>query len=357
MEKRMPERPRSRRLIRVSALLAVVVAVIVVAASAATESGPPTSVKMKWGTFTLAPSIAQRIASGQQPRVVLSFLDPCTTGFTPGLEEGMNQAAKQFNVKAQLTGPCGGSTPKQIAQIETLVAAHKVDCLGVFGTGTADFTKPINEAIAAGVPVFTYGLDTPSNRLGFYGADLVGTTNALAKIVENWARTTHHTPKKILMFSSAPTITGQIVRMKDFKQLMSKAFPGVSFGPVVNVTFNPATWYSATATAYQANPDADFLYYGDESVAAGAKFIENSHLQGKVFAAGYNINPDIVKGIEQGVIVGTVGNGLVALGYDPTMACANFLRSGKLPPNSTLVPPEPVSSANVAKFKHLTHPL
>src|SRR5262249_22297529 len=159
---------------------------------------------------------------------------------------------------------CGGSTPKQIAEIQTLVAAHQVDCLGVFGTGQAEFTKPVNDAIAAGVPTFTYGLDTPSHRLAFFGADLVGTTNALAKIVVGWAHRTHHPLKKVLIFSSAPTITGQIVRIKVFKQLMSKAFPGVKFGSVVNVTFNPATWYANTESAYRANPDADFFYYGDE---------------------------------------------------------------------------------------------
>src|SRR5262249_12547095 len=154
------------------------------------------------------------------------------------------------------------------------------------------------------------------------------------------AHRTHHPLKKVLIFSSAPTITGQIVRIKVFKQLMSKAFPGVKFGSVVNVTFNPATWYANTESAYRANPDADFFYYGDESVAAGSKFINDNNLKGKVFAAGYNINPAIVKGIQDGTIVGTVGNGLVSLGYDPTAACARFLRNGKLPAkDSTLVPP------------------
>lgn len=325
--------------------------------SGSRTAGPPTTVKFPWGTFTVAPQIVDRVKTGKRLHFKLSFVDPCAASFTASVIAGIKKAAKDFNVDAQLVGPCGGSTQKQVTQIENLVASKQVDCLPIAGGDPTAYINPINRAVAAGVPVFTFTFDSPrSHRFAFYGQDLLESGRIDGRLTVAWAKRTRHTLNKILRFSGQPSASGQIDRMKGFQEVVKKAFPNVKFGTVLNVAYTPTTWFSVTESAYRSNPDADLLYYGDQSVEGGAKFIRDNNLTGKVFAIGFNITPEIVKGIAGGQIIATVGQRIFLQGYNPVKACAQFLRRGIVPKPLSYVGAEVVTPANVGKYKGLKVP-
>ena len=57
-----------------------------------------------------------------------------------------------------------GHEVEQIAQIDALFKADQIDCLSVQSTGENTFTKITNDILAAGIPVFTVGVESSGNE-------------------------------------------------------------------------------------------------------------------------------------------------------------------------------------------------
>jgi len=86
-------------------------------------------------------------------------------------EAGLNDAAKQMGVKAELTGPANFSPNEELTAFQQAVALKPSGIL-VSASNPDLFKSPINEAILQGIPVICVDADAPnSNRVLFVGTD------------------------------------------------------------------------------------------------------------------------------------------------------------------------------------------
>src|SRR4051812_42135263 len=69
--------------------------------------------------FVLADRIAQKVANGEQLVICVSYHD-VSNQFAPFMKAGVEKAAADFGVDAQLVGPAGPDADAQIAELETL---------------------------------------------------------------------------------------------------------------------------------------------------------------------------------------------------------------------------------------------
>jgi ABC-type sugar transport system substrate-binding protein len=80
-------------------------------------------------------------------------------------EEGSKKAAQDFNVNVIFTAPTAEDINKQVSTIEDLIT-KKVDALVISAVDSKAIAPVIHEAFAAGIPVFTFDIDSPdSGRL------------------------------------------------------------------------------------------------------------------------------------------------------------------------------------------------
>ena len=100
------------------------------------------------------------------------------------VQKGMRDAAKVMGVSATFTGTEGIDTKAQAAMIARAVK-DGYDGIAVDIIDTADFDKPIAEAIAAGVPVVAFNTDdtTQNARLSTVSQNLYRARSAPAIVV------------------------------------------------------------------------------------------------------------------------------------------------------------------------------
>jgi rhamnose transport system substrate-binding protein len=80
-------------------------------------------------------------------------------------EEGSKKAAQDFNVNVIFTAPTVEDVNKQVSTIEDLIT-RKVNALIISAVDSKAIAPVIHEAFAAGIPVFTFDIDSPdSGRL------------------------------------------------------------------------------------------------------------------------------------------------------------------------------------------------
>ena len=122
--------------------------------------------------FALSKDVQAHVTKGEKPVIRVSYHD-VSNEFAPFIKKGVEKAASDFNVDAQLVGPVGADAEKQVAEIESLIQKG-VDGLAVSSVSTDALAPIIQRALAQGIPVVTYNTDNPtSHRLAFAGHCLI----------------------------------------------------------------------------------------------------------------------------------------------------------------------------------------
>ena len=347
---------------RVTGAGALVLATLVAAAIslAAPSAGPPSTVKLPSGTFTLSSSIKNKVTSKQQLNFVLSIEGTGIPIFGPAMADGWKKGVSEVEseygakVKGQVTGPVNTDIPTQVSQINSLLKAGQVDCLAFEAHAPGPYVGVVNQAMKMGIPVFSVNADSPdSNRFAFYGPDEFAGGQAAGKIVGEWAK------KNKLSLKTAALMTGSVEgpwaqnRMKGFVKGITAALPGIKFvnSPTSGIQsqgFTQATVYTDAKSYLQGHPDVQIVFHTDQGVEMVAKAINDLHLKGKVYAAGYNIDPPIASYVKSGTVVVTMVQGFARQAEAGAKACGDFLFAGKYKTGHVVISPQAVTASNVS---------
>ena len=140
------------------------------AASEAAGGLPLTGTLKDGSTFTLNPRVADKLAKGEPINYVFSYGSTAIPLFSPqykaGYERTLPEAQKILPMNGQAIAPSSAvqDPNEQIAQFDALFKADQIDCLSIQSTGTDAFTKIVNDYMAAGIPVFTVGVESNGNE-------------------------------------------------------------------------------------------------------------------------------------------------------------------------------------------------
>ena len=144
------------------------------AASQAPGNWPASGTLKDGSTFTLAPRIADKLANGGDINYVFSYQSPSIPLFSAQYQAGYTTTLPQAqailpSLKGQIIAPTTDATgidvPQQLAQIQALIDTDSIDCLSIEPPDSNAFTALTNQAIAAGIPVFTVGVSSNGNEL------------------------------------------------------------------------------------------------------------------------------------------------------------------------------------------------
>jgi ABC-type sugar transport system substrate-binding protein len=310
------------------------------------------------GEFKLAPSIQAKLDKKQKLNITMSLQATTIPIFSgamkAGFERGIAGVAKKWPVNGEIIGPKETDYPSQVSQITQLVDSNRVDCLVVHAAQPGPFVAVINKAMSKGIPVFGVNADSPeSARFAFYTINEYEGGKLAGKIAGEQIK------KRSLKVDKAALMTGDVSgpwaqdRMKGFVEGVKAVLPDLEFANdaknAVPTTFEPPKTYAAVRSYVTGHPDVQLLFSTDQGVESIGKVISDLKKDGKVYAAGFNVSPAIIKDIEADRTVVSVAQAWNKQAESGATACAGFLLDGKVPtPPVQELPALPITKDNAA---------
>lgn len=351
---------RVNRLCGIVAVAALAGALAGVAAGATPQKAPYVK-KFKWGTFKLAPRIAAKLQSGQTLNVVMSSAGLTTPVYGPQFSYsfpiGISKAAKQYKVKlkGKMVGPVTANTIEQINQIRAQIKAGQVDCLGLT-VADAGFGPIIDQAVNSGIPVFTTGGDEPKSRqFGTFKTDWTFEGRLAARKVVAFFKAKGVPLTSAALTSGGASYVFSQIRMKAFYSELIKLVPDIKFAndpsSALDTTFDPAATYSKVKAFLEGNSDIQVLYQTDVLGGVLDKAVNDLGLRGKTYVIGHNVDLTNLAGIKDGTQIATLDQNYLAQAQFPALACADYLKTGRILPNTNV--PIVIDSTNVDAAKAL----
>lgn len=267
------------------------------AAEEAVAEAPAAEEPAAAAEFVLAQSIADKVAAGEPLVIRVSYHD-VSNQFAPFMKKGVEQAAAEFGVDAQMVGPVGADADAQIAELETLIEAG-VDGLAISSVSTGALAPVINRFLEEGIPVVTYNTDNPeSNRLAFAGQDLVQSgVEAARKLAELMGG-----EGDVIITTLDAAAQWSIDREGGAREGFAE-FPGINVLQTVNTGTEPQEIYAAVENAMLANPSVSgVLSLECCSLPVVGEYVKRNNLGDAVTVVGFDELPETLALIDEGYI-------------------------------------------------------
>lgn len=327
-------------------------------------SGAPYTVDFDWGTFELAPRIIEKIESQEPLNFVYSISDAGQSVFseaiTSGFTDGVAEAAERFGypLESRMIGPVGGGNQQQVSEIRQLLNANQIDVLVFNAAQPGPFVDVLNEAMAAGVPVWGTGGDSPdSHRIGFFALDEEEAGALAGRKAGEWIKQEDLDVNKAAVFTGDPAGPWAQARMTGFISGIQEQLPEIEIVNSVENPFNTGFDFPkvfADATSFiNGNPDVELLFHTDQGVQMLGKAIADSGSTGEIFAVGFNLSEQILDFIESGEILVTVGQNWNGQAKTAAMAGASFLFDGEVIAGFHPADPYPVTPDTVDEAREV----
>ena len=224
---------------------------------------------------------------------------------------GFKKAAAQYVVTARTAGPDGYDPQSELAELQKAVAAKPAGIL--ISVADATVLQPgIDAAVAAGVPVITLDSDAAaSHRLYF-----IGTNNLEAGRLGGRRVVQKLNGKGSVIFF---TITGQPnteERLKGFKDVFASQ-PGIKIVDVIDIKGDTRIAFDKTQESLAktgANKIDAFVSLDSESGKLVADALKRAG-DNRPLLVAWDVNPDTLAGIKDGVIDSTIVQKPFTMGY------------------------------------------
>lgn len=346
--------------------------------AATTVSGASNQFTLRDGsTFTLAQPIADKIKNKQPLNMYMSYQTVAEPGAPYLITAGLNAAAQEMSQKygvtinTKLIGPAETDPAAQISQVQQLVSAGQLDCVGIEPVTPDAFASVINETMTAGVPVMTVNTDSPqSKRIAYYGVNDVDPSNDLftgktaGEFTVQWAKQNNITLKKAALITGDTTAPWAQGRMKGWLDVVKAAFPNLEVvGTPTNAFttgYDPAQITPKMISFMNGHPDVQFYFSSDWEGAEIGQLIEKNGLKGKVFALGFNVDQTMLNDLDQGSLIGTIDQRYDLQAKTFLEGCADLLLGGKVPSEWQYLKPTiwtPTTAAEARKLYESLHAL
>jgi ribose transport system substrate-binding protein len=337
----------------VVAVLVVLLGVLVFAAvGVARPTAASSTAKDKWtvklkdgSTFTLAKRIADKVNKHQKINYVFSYQSSAIQGFSQqylaGYKKTLVDANKIYPLGGKALAPSvpQGDIPQQISQIQALLATNQIDCLSIEPSNSTGFTAITNTVLKKGIPVFTVGVTSNGNELtNFTQVPIKEGATAAATVISYMKQHKLHF-KTFAVSGGDPSQFWAQGRMKGFRLGIQKAIPGAKFitteQSALGVTYDPAKTYDAyKAFLAGAGKSVDVIENVDIGAGYAARALKDAGKAGKAFSVGWNVTPEQIEALQGGTQIALFDQKWPEQAGFGALACANYLKSGKILPNT-----------------------
>ena len=214
---------------------------------------------------------------------------------------GFSNAASQFKVRADFTGP---QTFDPKAERDAFEQAVQKKATGILVDVTdANLLKDsIDKAIAAGVPVITLDSDAPASKRLFF----IGTNNYQAGYTGGQRLALEMKGKGNVVVFTMPDQPNLKDRLRGYREALA-ATPNIKITRVVDIQGDPRIAFDTTTEIVGKERDKvdAFVCLEAQSGKEVAGVLNSYHVTGKVVMA-MDTDPETLDGIQKGLIAATI---------------------------------------------------
>jgi len=222
---------------------------------------------------------------------------------------GVNHAASQLKVRAELTGP---DTFDPKAQHEQFLDVLKQKPSGILiSVSESNLLAPdINAAIAQGIPVIAMDSDAPdSKRLMF-----IGTDNYKAGVMGGKVAASRLQGKGSVVIYTMPEQGNLQDRLRGYRDTFA-AHPQIKIAETIDIKGDPRIAFDKTQEMLQHGPQPD-AFVCLEAIACPevAEVLGRNNVTGRVVVA-MDTDERTLQGIQKGLITATIGQKPFTMAY------------------------------------------
>jgi simple sugar transport system substrate-binding protein len=269
----------------------------------------------------------------ETPAWQFTFVNHVTTNpfFVPTVY-GLEDAAAMLGIPTpQWTGSELAQNAEMVDAMEAAIAAE-VDGIAVCLVSLDAFNGPTDDALGAGIPVLAYNADAPNNRLCYVGQDLYGSGFEMGlRIVEQVGS------GKVALFIATPGQLNIQPRIDGAMDAITESGADIEAIDIATGAELPEE-LSAVEAWYLGNQDATGMYAVDAgSTQAVGQVVrdQNARDNALVGAGGYDLLPETVQLVADGVLDFTIDQQPYLQGFLPTLYLYLYKLSG-----GVVTPPE-----------------
>lgn len=307
--------------------------------------------RASWRPALLLLFCAILLASCQRSRKKIIAVVPKGTAhlFWVSVEAGAMAAGQDFGVEVLWNGPPVETDYSRQIEIVDSMVARRVDALAVAPTERQALVRPINRAIAQGIPVtvFDSGLDS-NNYLCFvatnnYEAGKMG-ARTLAGLLEGKGN--------VALIANAPGSASTMERERGFTDVIASEFPRIHIVATQFGQSDRAKALEAAENILSAHPDLNGFFASAEPSSIGAELaIKTRGVAGKVKLVTFDSSDGMIADLKAGVIDAMVVQDPFKMGYTAVKTLVDKL-NGVNPPkridlNATVVRKEDLDKPEI----------
>ena len=264
--------------------------------------------------------------------------------------DGIKQAAKDNNVKF-IAVDCQNQLTRQVSSIEDLVQeganaiiVNPVDAMGVI--------PAIQDAVKAGVPVIAIDqkIEIPPASI-FIGVDNYAAGKEIGEFLVKYVKENMGGKAKVGIVGALNSFI-QNLRMAGFLEAVKDEI-GIQVVQVVDGQNVLEVAMAAAENLVSANPDLDFFYTtGEPQTVGSVAAIEAAGNSSKAKVVGWDLQKQVINGIDKGFVIGIVQQDPYQEGYQGVVNALKVLKGEKIP-EEILIPITIVTKDNVDQFRAL----
>jgi len=225
-------------------------------------------------------------------------------------EAGLNDAAKQMGVKAELTGPAAFSAEEELKAFQQAVA-QKPSGIMLSAANPDIFKESINTAVLQGIPVICVDADSPdSKRVMFIGTDNFRAGQESGKRMAEVLG-----GKGSVVVISIPSQFNISERMRGVAEALKK-YPAVKITKTIDDKGDPRVADDAISALFRGKDKPDGIISLEASGGSGAAdALHIVSMEGKVPVVTFDKDPETLDWIQRGAITATIVQKPYVMGY------------------------------------------
>jgi ribose transport system substrate-binding protein len=225
-------------------------------------------------------------------------------------EAGLNDAAKQMGVKAELVGPAAFSPNDELTAFQQAVAQKPAGIM-LSAANPDIFKDPINTAVLQGIPVICVDADSPdSKRVMFVGTDNFRAGQESAKRMADVLG-----GKGNIAVISIPSQFNISERMRGVTEALKK-YPAIKITKTIDDKGDSRVADDAISALLHGKDKPDGIISLEASGGSGAAdALHIVSLEGKVPVLTFDKDPETLDWIQRGAITATIVQKPYVMGY------------------------------------------
>ena len=232
-----------------------------------------------------------------------SFWQECWRGF--------QDAAKVFGVEAKYGGSTEYDVNSAVTSLQQIIALNPT-ALAITAMDADAYVDPINSAVDAGIPVFTFDSDSPdSNRTTF-----IGTSNyAAGKAAADYIGEKLSGKGRVACL----TRTGQSninERIQGFTDEIASAYPDIEMVQVVDAGSDENEAAANMSSLLASDSNIDYVFAALQQAVLGTETaLSEAGLTDKIKIVGFDTDKTTLDSIKSGSVDATLSQSPYAEGY------------------------------------------